>query len=63
MSSHSLTSALTLYRSGTLTLAQAAAHCGRSETEFRLAAAGHGADARTRSVAGDRDPTTPTRAD
>ncbi|ESP87751.1 hypothetical protein [Candidatus Halobonum tyrrellensis] len=62
MSSHSLTSALTLYRSGTLTLTQAAAHCGRSETEFQLAAAGHGAE-RRESVAGDRDPATPARAD
>ena len=61
MSSHSLTSALTLYRSGTLTLGQAAAHCGQSEAQFRAAAAGHGADAPEESVAGD--PTAPARAD
>lgn len=62
MHSHSVTSALTLYRSGTLTLAQAAAHAGRSEAEFRAMAAAHGADAREGSVAGD-DPFTPARAD
>ncbi|WP_101295089.1 UPF0175 family protein [Halegenticoccus soli] len=34
MHTHSLTQALTLYQSGTLTLGQAAARAGRSEDEF-----------------------------
>jgi len=37
MSTHSLTTALTLYRSGTLSLAQAARQAGRSEAELLLA--------------------------
>jgi hypothetical protein len=42
MHTSSLIQALTMYRSGTLTLAQAAARAGRSEEEFRAAMDRHG---------------------
>lgn len=46
MSSHGLTTALTLYRSGTLTLSTAAARAGLSEAEFRTALHRRGIDVR-----------------
>jgi predicted HTH domain antitoxin len=57
MHTSSLTQALTLYRSGTLTLAQAAARAGRSEAEFRAAMDRHGVPARSER------PTVDARAD
>jgi predicted HTH domain antitoxin len=50
MSSHGLTTALTLYRSGTITLATAAARAGLSEAEFRAALHRRGIDVRERDV-------------
>lgn len=61
MHAHAATAALTLYRSGTLTLTQASTHAGCSETEFRALATKHGVEPRDDPVA--RDPTTPVRAD
>ena len=42
MHSHALTSALTLYRSGTLSLAQAASLAGVSETDLTASLGKHG---------------------
>lgn len=42
MSTHSLTTALTLYRSGTLSLAQAARQAGCTEHEFAAVLGKHG---------------------
>ncbi len=42
MHTHSLTTALTLYRSGTLTLDQAAHQAGISESELRATLGKHG---------------------
>jgi hypothetical protein len=41
MHTHALTTAMTLYRSGTLSLSQAAARAGRSERELVLALKQH----------------------
>ncbi|MGM0606514.1 MAG: UPF0175 family protein [Halobacteriota archaeon] len=44
MATHGLHTALTLYRSGTLTLAQAATRAGRSEESFRRVLDRYGID-------------------
>ncbi len=46
MCSHTYTTAMTLYRSGTLTLSQAAARAGCSESELRKALYAHGIEVR-----------------
>jgi predicted HTH domain antitoxin len=51
MHTHALTTAMTLYRSGTLTLAQAATRAGRSEAELRAALKQHGIPIRDESGA------------
>ena len=42
MHTHALTTAMTLYRSGTLSLSQAAARAGRSERDLLVALKQHG---------------------
>lgn len=42
MHTHALTTAMTLYQSGTLSLSEAAARAGRSERELILALKQHG---------------------
>ncbi|RDI71757.1 DUF7317 family protein [Halopelagius longus] len=42
MHTHALTTAMTLYRSGTLSLSEAAARAGRSEEELLVALKQHG---------------------
>jgi predicted HTH domain antitoxin len=42
MHTHALTTAVTLYRSGTLTLAQAASQAGVSEVDLRATLGKHG---------------------
>lgn len=66
MHSHAAMAALTLYRSETLTLAQASTHAGCTEAEFRALATKHGVEPHEEPIAGEpesADPTTPVRAD
>jgi predicted HTH domain antitoxin len=58
MHTHALTVALTLYRSGTLTLEQAAESAGLSEPEMRAAIRRHGIPLHEElaAPAGDRRP-------
>ncbi|KAB1187052.1 MULTISPECIES: UPF0175 family protein [Haloferax] len=46
MHSNALATAITLYRSGTLTLSQAATHSGYSEEDLRVALQRHGVSVR-----------------
>lgn len=46
MHTHALTTAMTLYQSGTLTLSQAATRAGRSESELVAALHQHGIELR-----------------
>ncbi|QCJ46901.1 MULTISPECIES: DUF7317 family protein [Haloprofundus] len=62
MHTHSLTTALTLYRSGTLTLAQAASRAGKSQAEFRKVLAAHGI-ALHDAAPSSSESVTPARAD
>ncbi|MFC6827022.1 DUF7317 family protein [Halopelagius fulvigenes] len=49
MHTHALTTAMTLYRSGTLSLSEAAARAGRSEAELLAALKQHGIPVREES--------------
>ncbi|SFR32958.1 DUF7317 family protein [Halogeometricum limi] len=63
MHTHALTTAMTLYKSGTLTLSQAATRAGRSEAELVVVLHQHGIDVRDESGTPTATSETPVRAD
>lgn len=63
MHTTALTQALTLYRSGTLTLAQAASRAGRSQRAFRTAMERHGVPVRPEVPTVDATTERPASAD
>ncbi|ERG98822.1 MAG: hypothetical protein J07HQX50_02870 [Haloquadratum sp. J07HQX50] len=50
MYTHGLTTALTLYQSGTLNLSEAASHAGRSESDFVVSLERHGIRVREKQL-------------
>lgn len=63
MHTHALTQALTLYRSGTLTLAQAASRAGRTTEEFEAVLEQYGVDKRPETPSVGVQTDRPARAD
>jgi hypothetical protein len=63
MHTHALTQALTLYRSGTLTLAQAASRAGRTTEEFTAVLEQYGVDKRPETPSVGVEPDRHVRAD
>ena len=63
MHTHALTTAMTLYQSGTLTLSQAATRAGRSEAELVAALQKHGIDVRDEGEVTVATADAPVRAD
>ncbi|ADQ65733.1 hypothetical protein C499_11041 [Halogeometricum borinquense DSM 11551] len=63
MHTHALTTAMTLYQSGTLTLSQAATRAGRSEEALVSALHQHGVEVREQEEVTAATTETPARAD
>ncbi|MUV57544.1 Uncharacterised protein family (UPF0175) [Halogeometricum rufum] len=63
MHNHALTAAMTLYKSGTLTLSQAATRAGRSEEELVVALRRHDIDVREEGDLTAATADSPVRAD
>lgn len=63
MHSNALTQALTLYRSGTFTLSQAASRAGRTEEEFEMVLRQYGIEQRPEGLSVDARTERPASAD
>ena len=63
MHTHALTTVMTLYQSGTLTLSQAATRAGRSEAELVAALHQHGIELHDEADVTAATADTPVRAD